>query len=103
MAVLSNEIYSPQNYIESVTGNCYIFRNDKDVYAEIQNILYLNGLENLWDYPLTDIEHIVESQINVVLVDVSDYNAKTGNWVKEYRWFEVPENFCDNNGEDYEE
>lgn len=95
MAVLSKEIYSPQNYIQAVTGNYYIFRNDTTVYKEIQTLLDLNGFENLWDYPLTEINHIVENKINVVLVDVSDYDVKTGNWIKEYRWFEVPEDFCD--------
>lgn len=96
MAVLSKDIYSPQGYIEAVTGNYYIFRNDTTRLEEIKTLLCLNCLENLWDYPLTEIEHIVENKINVVLVDVSDYDVKGGNWVKEYRWFEVPENFCNN-------
>lgn len=96
MTVLSNNIYSPQSYIEAVTGNYYIFRNDTTVYKEIQILLGLNGFERLWDYPLTEIEYIVENKINVVLVDVSDYDVESSNWVKEYRWFEVPEKF-DNN------
>lgn len=95
MAVLSKEIYSPQSYIEAVTGNYYIFRNDTTVYKEIQTILSLNGFENLWNYPLTEIEHIVENKINVVLVDISDYDVKSGNWITEYRWFEVPKDFCE--------
>lgn len=95
MAVLSKDIYSPQNYIEAVTGNYYIFRNDTTIYKEIRTLLGLNGFENLWDYPLTEIDHIVENKINVVLVDVSDYDIETGKWIKEYRWFEVPENFSD--------
>ena len=96
MAVLSKEVYSPQNYIEAVTGNYYIFRNDTTIIDEIQHILILNNFENLWNYPMTEIEHIVENKINVVLVDVSDYDIKSREWVKEYRWFEVPEGFCDN-------
>lgn len=95
MAVLSKDIYSPQSFIEAVTGNYYIFRNDTTILDEIDTLLCLNYLENLWNYPLTEIEHIVENKINVVLVDVSDYDAKTGNWIKEYRWFEVPEDFCE--------
>lgn len=95
MLVLSKDVYSPQNYIEAVTGNYYVFRNDTTVCEEIQTLLRLNGLENLWNYPLVEVEHIVENKINVVLVDVSDYDVKSGNWIKEYRWFEVPEDFRD--------
>lgn len=96
MAVLSKDIYSPQSYIEAVTGNYYIFRNDTTILDEIDTLLCLNHLENLWNYSLTEIEHIVENGINVVLVDISDYDVETGNWIKEYRWFEVPEDFNDN-------
>lgn len=96
MAVLSNDIYSPQNYIEAVTGNYYIFRNDTTRYKEIKTLLGLNGFENLWDYPLNEIEYIVENKINVVLVDVSDYDVESSNWVTEYRWFEVSEDFNNN-------
>lgn len=91
--VLSKEIYSPQNYIEAVTGNYYVFRNDTTILDEMQTILVLNNFENLWNYSLTEIDHIVENKINVVLVDVSDYDTESGNWVAEHRWFEVPENF----------
>ena len=91
--VLSNKIYSPQNYIEAVTGNYYIFRKDTTILEEMQTILILNNLENLWNYPLIEIDHIVKNEINVVLVDVSDYDAKSKTWVNEYRWFEVPKDF----------
>ena len=91
--VLSKEIYSPQYYIETVTGNYYIFRNDTTILDEMQTLLALNNFENLWNYPLTEIDHIVKNKINVVLVDVSDYDVESQTWIKEYRWFEVPEDF----------
>lgn len=94
MAVLSKEVYSPQHYIEAVTGNYYIFRNDTTRLDEIQALLRMNGFKNLLNYPLTEIDHIVENKINVVLVDVSDF--KDNNWVAEYRWFEIPKDFCCN-------
>lgn len=94
MAVLSKEIYSPQNFVEIVTGNYYSFRNDTTILEEIQVLLDINGFEGLWSYPLTEIDHIVENKINVVLVDVSDYDIKSGNWITEYRWFEIPESCC---------
>jgi hypothetical protein len=49
-------------------------------------------MPNLFDYPLSEIDHIVENKINVVLVDVSGFD-KNGIWQHEYRWFEVPEIF----------
>jgi hypothetical protein len=45
-----------------------------------------------WSYPLSEIDHIVENNLCVVLVDVSGF-SKEGKWEQEYRWFEVPENF----------
>jgi hypothetical protein len=96
MTVLSNEIYSPQSYIEMLTGHYYIFNMTNSVYEEIKNLQYWNGFEDLWNYPLNEIEHIIENKINVVLVDVSDVDNESGDWVSEYRWFEVPESCCNN-------
>ena len=94
MAVLSNNIYSPQNFIATLTDKYYIFTKDVPILEEMHMLLCLNSFENLWDYPLTEIDHIVKNNLNVVLVDVSDYDGK--NWVAEYRWFEVPESYSNN-------
>lgn len=98
MAVLSREIYSPFEFIETLTGKyhyigCYPTK-------DIHNILVQEGIENnvdntIWDYPLDEIEEIVENDINVVLVDVTGID-KDGRWIKECRWFEVPEEYCAN-------
>lgn len=93
MAVLSKEIYSPQSYIEAVTGRYYCFGIDTTIFEEIQSLLSLHGFENLRSYPLNEIEHIVENKINVVLVDVSDVDEESGDWLPEYRWFEVPNHY----------
>lgn len=90
--VKSNGIYSPQNYVCAVTGNYYFFKYKLSPIEEIQELLSMNGCE-LWDYPLTEIDHIVENSLNVVLVDCSHYKGNT--YVNEYRWFEVPEDFED--------
>ena len=66
--VKSEKIYSPQNYLEAVTGNCYIISGDDDV-GLIERILYENNLE-LWSYPLSEIDHIVENELNVVNLDI---------------------------------
>lgn len=94
--VKSEGIYSPQNYVSAVTGVCYFLKHEKQPYKEIKEILgYYHDYENLWDYPLSEIEHIVENEIPVVLVDVSHYEGD--NYITEYRWFEVPEDFVEEN------
>ena len=88
--VKSNIIYAPENYICAVTGEYYFFKHKLHPTDEIQFILALNEY-NLWDYPLTEIDHIVENNLNVVLVDCSYYEGD--DFINEYRWFEVPEDF----------
>ena len=89
--VKSEQIYSPQNYLEAVTGECYIIRGDDDI-AEIEAILDDYNYE-LWNYPLSEIDHIVENKLDVVLVDCMVYNEDSKLYEHVYRWFEVPEDF----------
>lgn len=98
--VKSNNIYAPQNYVAAVTGKYYCFKHDMHPSEEIQYLLVMHAYE-LWDYPLTEIDHIVENNLNVVLVDCSHYEGDT--FINEYRWFEVPEDFKDEeeDNEDY--
>ena len=97
MLVKSKTIYPPQNFVGALTGMYYIHKFNDNV-SEIHYLLRLNGVETeenpLWDYPFDEIEHIVENEIPVVLVDVSHYDEK-GAWIQEFRWFEVPEDFKD--------
>lgn len=39
---------------------------------------------------MQDIRPIVMENVNVVLVDMSDYNAKKSEWENIYMWYEVP-------------
>ena len=89
--VKSEKLFTPQSYVEALTGNCYVFGSD-NVCEQISNVLLLNKMPNLFDYPLSEIDHIVENKIDVVLVDVSCFDNH-GIWHYEYRWLEVPENF----------
>ena len=98
MLVKSKTIYSPQAYVELLTGKCYCFREDNTA-EEIHTILKLNKVENdtnktILDYPLDEIAKIVENKISVVLVDTTYINDDR-KMVSEYRWFEVPEDFSD--------
>lgn len=93
--VKSEQIYSPQSYLEAVTGKCYLVRGEDDV-AFIEEVLALNGYgADYWNYPLSEIEHIVENNFNVVLVECMVVNSETDEFEHVYRWFEVPEDFKD--------
>ena len=93
--VKSEHIYSPQKYLMAITGKCYIIHGEDDVEL-IQEILVENGYtDTLWDYSLGEIDHIVANNLNVVLVDCMVVNPETGQFEHQYRWFEVPEDFND--------
>ena len=96
--VKSTSLYSPQNYLEAVTGKCYLLSGDDDISA-IEQILAQNDM-TLWNYPLTEIDHIVENELDVVLVECCVWNEEASQYSKELRWFEVPEGFVDDKEED---
>lgn len=102
--VKSEKIYSPQNYLEAVTGKYYCISGENDIEF-IQEILERNGYtDELWDYPLSEIDHIVKNGLNVVLVDCMVVNSETDEFEHVYRWFEVPEGFEDmEDEEDFED
>lgn len=89
--VKSEQIYSPQNYLMAVTGKCYMVCGEDDV-SFIHGVLFHNDFE-FWDYPMSEIDHIVENNLNVVLVDCMVVNEETDEFEHQYRWFEVPEDF----------
>lgn len=87
--VKSDQIYSPENYVCGVTGNYYFFKHKMHPVDEIHHLL--DSDYEIWDYPLTEIDHIVENDLDVVLVDCSHYEGDA--WIAEYRWFEVFDDF----------
>ena len=91
--VATNKLYSPQEFVEVLTGKYYIIDGDNDI-ENIHALLIHEGIESeespLWDYPLNEIAHIVENDINVVLVEVAVWNEETGHFEHELRWFEIP-------------
>ena len=89
--VKSEQIYSPQNYLMAVTGKCYMHDGENDIVF-ITSVLMDEDLV-LWDYPLSEIDHIVKNDLNVVLVDCMVVNEETDQFEHEYRWFEVPNDF----------
>ena len=81
--VKSEQIYSPQSYLCGVIGTCYFLKYHKHPIDEIQDILVSEGVE-LWDYPLTEIEHIVENNLDVVdTYDLTEIMSSIFNKYKE--------------------
>lgn len=95
--VKSEKIYSPQSYLEAVIGDRYDVCGCNDIET-IQCVLDDHGF-NLWDYPMSEINHIVENKLDVVLVDCKVVNEETDEFEHVYRWFEVPEGFTDEDEE----
>lgn len=93
MVVKSNNIFSPQNYLEIITGNCYFFDLGVPILEQINKILRQHK-RNTKSYPLKDTPKLLNRQIYVVLVDCSDVNDE-GYPVKDYRWFRVPMDYKD--------
>lgn len=102
--VLSKKLWTPQTFLEVITDKCYIINGDNDAEF-IHDVLRGEGFEDddcctVWDYPLDEIDEIVENDVDVVLVECCyfDDNDKLQH---EYRWFEVPdgceEDFKENN------
>lgn len=90
MAVKSKEIYNTQRFCEEFLNFTPVIRGDED---ELRHILDEKGYDtfNLWDYPLDEIDHIVENELNVVLVNTTYIDPGTNEIIPEYRWFEVPD------------
>ena len=86
--VKSNFIFSVQSFCDSYLGFCPVVNGNK---GDLRDLLDNNGYDNLWDYPLSEINIIVENKLDVVLVDCS-YIDDSGNLTPNYRWVEIPEN-----------
>ncbi len=90
MNVVSKKIWTPQTFVETITGHCYIIDGDDDV-GLIARLLEEHGYDNLWDYPMDEIDHIVENEHQVVLVDCMVWCEGKGQYEHEYRWWEIPD------------
>ena len=89
--VISKTIYTPQQFCEAMTGECYSVSSE-DTCEQIYRILRREGVvgreTSLRSYALDEIERIAQEGTNVVLVDVSGF-YQTDDWETVYRWFEV--------------
>lgn len=83
--IVSNELFSPQSYLEEVTGKCYIMDGEDD-YMTILIILKENH-KNKHIYELKDIDKITEGKF--VLVECMCYDPIEDNWYKKLAWCEI--------------
>lgn len=91
--IKSNKSFTPSEYLNAILNQYFEqtpFENDIDF---IRNVLENMGLDYLWDYSLTDTDEVIENNLNVVLVICSSYNNEKECFENEPRWFEVPEDF----------
>lgn len=84
--ILSDKVYTPQDYLKAVLNKNFELNSNNEV-EEIE-VITESADENLWSYPLTEIEHILEENMNVVLVKCKVLNKETGVVEDVYRWFE---------------
>lgn len=99
--VVSNEVYSPQAFLEKATGRTYLFDgsidNDKDFIIDVlmstKGGFYFNlspddkRLQSWYD--LEEINYIVKNDIDVVLVQCCCYNEIADCYESRYYWFVV--------------
>lgn len=92
--VLTKQVLSPQTFLEIITDKCYIINGTDDIEF-IHEVLIDEGYEDddcctVWDYPLDEIDEIVENDVNVILVECC-YFDDDDVLQKEYRWFQIPD------------
>lgn len=93
--IKSNNIFSPQNYLEPITDECYIIHTSKPVLQQIEEILVDYGFPSV-SYDLADVYTALSAGTPIVLVDCCDVDDDL-HPVKSYRWFQVPADFCERN------
>ena len=86
--IASNVILSPQNFLELVTGECFIIHTSKPVIQQIEEILDDYKLPFV-SYDLKDVDLALSAGVPIVLVDCCDTD-KNFQPIISYRWFQTP-------------
>ena len=85
--IVFNGILSVEEYLLLITGKHYDL-SAPNRFEEIADILRLEGHNDLWDFPLDEIDEVIEAETSVILVRVPSLNEQ-GEEEIFYRWFEV--------------
>ena len=80
-AYFDNAVWDVQDYVEEVTGNRPYYTSLDEMEKDFQERDIC-----LWNYPIDEIEHIIENELNVCLVR---FEELYGGY--EYRWCELKE------------
>ena len=86
--IASNVILSPQNFLELVTGECFIIHTSKPVIQQIEEILDDYKLPFVC-YDLKDVHLALSAGVPIVLVDCCDTDENFQPIIS-YRWFQIP-------------
>ena len=86
--IASNAILSPQNFLELVTGECFIIHTSKPVIQQLEEILDHYNLPSV-SYDLKDVHLALSAGVPIVLVDCCDTDENFQPTIS-YRWFQVP-------------
>ena len=86
--IISNTIFSPQNFLELMTKECFIIHTSKPVIQQIENILDEYEIPSV-SYDLADVHLALSAGVPIVLVDCCDTDENLQP-IKSYRWFQVP-------------
>lgn len=89
--IKSDKIYSPQRFLEAVTGETYMLSFDEPVVTQIERIL-IHHKKPYSSYPLEDAKKALNKKGNIVLVSCCDISDKH-EIIERYRWFKVPKDF----------
>lgn len=89
--IKSEHVYSPQEYLEVVTGKYYTFNGEDDV-KEITKFLKFNNIK-MRHYPLSKVGEAAKDGTMVVLVECMVVNSITDEFERAHVWFEVPDDF----------
>lgn len=89
--IKSDKIYSPQRFLEAVTGKTYILNYDKPIVPQIEGIL-IHHRKPYGNYSLDDAQKALNKKGNIVLVSCCDI-SKEGKVIEKYRWFKVSKDF----------
>lgn len=87
---IHNKIVSAETYIEYVTG-CHHDLKRPDQIEEMAEIMEQTGNDELWDYALDEIEHVLENDTPVVLVDIYGTTMDDSTMHHLQRWYELPD------------
>ena len=88
--ILYDKVLYPSTYLELMTGHYYTLTAQNQI-EEVENLLDREcGKGTYWSYSLYDTKDVIESDKNVVLVEIVNIDDNSEQ-EKLYCWFDVPQ------------